>query len=211
MKKESNSYIKQEVVMPQQKVKNNSPMYHGLFRATRPLNTAIKQGYLVILFSCALLLLFPFACNALDTDKEQIMHVVADSADLSQQNHKGIYTGNVEFEQGTTNLHAAQAITEGNKENQLTLAIANGSKGKQAHYWTESGPNKPPFHAYADTIRYYPLRHFIELIGNARVEQGTNSLSAAKITYDTVAQHVVSHSDGKTRTTIILYPEKKPI
>ena len=47
-------------------------------------------------------------------------------------------------------------------------------------------PNKPPFHAYADTIRYYPLRHLIELIGNARVEQGNNSLSAAKITYDTV-------------------------
>lgn len=156
-----------------------------------------------------LLMILTSGCYALPSDKEQVMHVVADSADLSQQNHKGTYTGNVEFIQGTTNLHAAKAITEGNSKNQLTLAIANGTKGKQAHYWTESGPNKPPFHAYADTIRYYPLRHLIELIGNARIEQGTNSLSAAKITYDTVAQHVVSQSDGKTRTTIILYPEKK--
>lgn len=146
---------------------------------------------------------------ALPTDNEKVMHVISDSADLNQQKHKGTYIGNVEFVQGTTNLHAAKAITKGDVKNQLTLAIANGTKGKQAHYWTETGPNKPPFHAYADTIRYYPLRHLIELIGNARIEQGTNSLSAAKITYDTIEKHVVSQSDGKTRTTIILYPEKK--
>ncbi|KTD30815.1 lipopolysaccharide export system protein LptA [Legionella moravica] len=147
---------------------------------------------------------------ALPSDKEQTMHVISDSADLSQKNHKGVYTGNVEFMQGSTNLNAAKAITQGDAKNQLVLAIANGEKGKQAHYWTETGPDKPPFHAYADTIKYYPLKHLIELIGNARIEQGTNSLSAAKISYDTLEQHVVSESDGKTRTTIIIYPEKKP-
>lgn len=147
--------------------------------------------------------------HALPTDKEQIMHVTADSADLSQLHHKGVYTGNVVFVQGTTNLHATKAITEGNLKNELTLAIANGTNGKQAHYWTQTDPNKPPFHAYADTIKYYPLKHTIELIGNARIEQGPNSLSAAKIIYDTQEQHVVSQSDGKTRTVIILYPEKK--
>ncbi|MGL6029409.1 MAG: lipopolysaccharide transport periplasmic protein LptA [Legionella sp.] len=160
---------------------------------------------LLIVLTCAL----ASPSHALDSDKEQVMHVVADSADLSQQKHKGVYTGNVQFEQGTTNLHAAQAITEGNLKNQLTLAIAKGADGKQAHYWTETGPNKPAFHAYADTIKYYPLKHLIELIGNARVEQGTNSMSAAKISYDTQAQHVLSQSDGKTRTTIIFHPEKK--
>ncbi len=147
---------------------------------------------------------------ALPSDKEQVIHVTSDSADLNQLSHKGTYTGNVEFTQGTTNLHATSAMTQGNIKNQLTLAVANGTDGKQAHYWEQTDPNKPPFHAYADTIRYYPLRHLIELIGNAHVEQGANSLSAAKISYDTLKQHVVSQSDGITRTTIILYPEKKP-
>lgn len=148
---------------------------------------------------------------ALPSDKEKVMHVVADSADLNQLKHKGTYTGHVEFTQGTTMLHANNAITQGNKKNQLTLAIANGTKGEQAHYWTQTAPDKPPFHAYADTIRYYPLRHTIELLGNARIEQGANSLSAAKIIYNTQEQHVVSQGDGTTRTTIILYPEKKSI
>ena len=149
------------------------------------------------------------ATYSMPSDKEKVMHVVSDSADLSQQNHKGTYTGNVEFVQGTTNLHAALAITQGDNKNQLTLAVAKGSQDKQAHYWTETGPDKPPFHAYANTIKYYPTRHLIELVGNARIEQGTNSLSAAKISYDTIEQHVISQGDGKTRTTIILYPEKK--
>jgi len=159
---------------------------------------------------CALLMLVSSLSFALQRDREQVMNVVADSADLNQMEHKGTYIGNVEFAQGTTNLHAAKAITQGNEKNKLVFAIAYGHKEKQAHYWTESEPNKPSFHAYADTIRYYPLRHLIELVGNAHVEQGNNSMSAAKITYDTLKQHVISSSNGATRTTIILHPEKKP-
>lgn len=166
---------------------------------------------LTIKASCCYVILFlslGFA-HALPSDKEQVMHVTADSADLNQQKHKGIYKGNVVFIQGTTNLHAAHAITEGNIKNQLTLAVAKGSNETQAHYWTETGPNKPPFHAYANTIKYFPLKHLIELTGNAHIEQGQNSLSAAKIIYDTKEQHLISKNDGKTRTTIIIYPEKK--
>lgn len=159
-------------------------------------------GVFCILFTCSL--------HALDTDKEKVMHVMADSADLNQQQHQGIYKGNVELIQGTSNLHAANAITHGNEKNQLILAIANGTKDKQAHYWTITDPKKPPFHAYADTIRYYPLRHLIELIGNAHVVQGNDSFSAAKISYDTIKKHVFSQGDDKKRIVIIYHPEKKP-
>ncbi len=135
---------------------------------------------------------------------------MADKADLNQHEHKGIYIGNVELIQGTSNLQAAKAITQGNEKNQLIVAIAEGTSKKQAHYWTISDPKKPPVHAYADTIRYYPLKHLIELIGHARVEQGSDSFSAAKISYDTIEQHVISHGDEKQRIIIIYHPEKKP-
>ncbi|MFA6303488.1 MAG: lipopolysaccharide transport periplasmic protein LptA [Legionella sp.] len=146
---------------------------------------------------------------ALPTDKNQVVKVFADSADLSQLLHRGIYKGHVEFNQGTTNIRAQTAITKGNTDNQLQSAIAQGSKTEQAHYWTEAGDGKPTLHAYADSIRYYPLLHLIKLKGNARVEQGKNSLSAATIIYDTEAQHVITTSEGSKRTTIIFYPEKK--
>ncbi len=148
-------------------------------------------------------------CFSLPEDKQAVIQFRADSADINQTTHHGIYTGNVQLDQGSTHIRAAEAITEGNQKNQLIKAIIKGNKDIPAHYWTLTANDKPPLHAYAETIHYYPEKQRIELIGNARVEQGTNSFSAPKITYDMVQQHVVSESNGKARTTIIIHPEKQ--
>lgn len=148
-------------------------------------------------------------CFALPDDREKTLELSADSADLNQQTHRGEFIGHVKLDQGSSHLRAAKAITEGDQLNKLTLAIANGDEKDQAHYWTLTAPDKPPLHAYADMIRYYPSRHLIELVGNARVLQGDNSFAAPKISYDTLKQHVLSQSDGKARTTIIIHPGKQ--
>jgi len=145
---------------------------------------------------------------AMPLDKEELLLFHAQSADINQQTHHGLYVGDVQLDQGTTHLRAAEATTQGNATNQITKAIIKGNLDTQAHYWTLTAIDKPPLHAYADTICYYPVRHFIELIGHARVEQGDNSFAADKISYDTLSQHVVSKSDGKALTTIIIHPEK---
>lgn len=155
------------------------------------------------------LVLTTSVCLALPDDRQKILQLSADKADLNQQSHRGEYNGNVQLDQGSSHLRAAQAITEGDKQNKLIMAEAKGDKENPAHFWMLTDVNKPPLHAYADTIRYYPDRHLIELLGNARVTQGDNSFSAPKISYDTVKQHVVSKGDGKSRTIIIFHPEKK--
>lgn len=146
---------------------------------------------------------------AMPDDREKIAELSADSADLNQQTHRGEYIGNVEFDQGTSHLRAARAITEGDQQNKLILAIAFGDDKEQAHFWTQTAQDKPLLHAYANMIRYYPERHLVELIGNARVTQGDNSFSGPKISYDTEKQHVISKGDRKNRTTIVIHPEKK--
>lgn len=147
---------------------------------------------------------------AMPDDRDKVAHLAADTADLNQQTHRGVYVGNVEFDQGTTHLRAVKVITEGNQQNKLTLAIAFGDKNNPAHYWEQTAIDKPLLHAYANEIRYYPDRHVIELIGDARVVQGEDSFSAPKISYDTIKKHVIAKSDGKTRTLIIMHPGKKP-
>ena len=154
------------------------------------------------------LLILSNATFALPEDRNQIVQLRAGSADINQQTHQGIYLDDVQLDQGTTHIRATEATTTGNQKNQLILAVIKGNKRDQAHYWTLPAPDKPMVHAYADTIKYYPDRHMIELIGSARVEQGNNSFSASKITYDTLAQHVVSESSGTARTIIIFHPEK---
>jgi len=160
-----------------------------------------------IKLALVLILVTPL-CFSLPEDRQQTMQLQADSADLDQQSHQGLYLGDVQFDQGETHLRAAKAITEGNEKNQLTKATVEGSNKAQAHYWTLTAKDKPPLHAYADIIHYYPDRHLIQLIGHARVQQGNDSFAAPEISYDTERQHVVSKTDGKTRTTIIIHPGK---
>ncbi|WP_419420881.1 lipopolysaccharide transport periplasmic protein LptA [Legionella sp. D16C41] len=156
-----------------------------------------------------LLMLASFQVLALEKDRTAIAKLGADSADLNQQTHQGSYKGNVQFDQGTTHLRANEAITIGNEENKLTFAKALGTEKEPAHFWTQTDDNKPPLHAYALEIHYYAEKHLIVLIGNARVEQGEDSLAAPKITYDTEKKHVVTYGNKKLRTTIIFHSGKK--
>jgi lipopolysaccharide export system protein LptA len=155
-----------------------------------------------------LLIIFYNQSYALPEDKNEIIQVSANSADLSNTKHKGIYRGNVVFDQGTTHLRAAEAITLGDDKNALVEAQAKGNSVDQAHYWTLTNPDKPELHAYADTIRYFPSRHLVELIGRAKVIQGQNSFAAPFIQFDTKEQHIITKNNGSERTLIIYHPEK---
>lgn len=146
---------------------------------------------------------------ALESDKHALMQVSADTADLNQLTHFGVYKGNVEVNQGSTHLRANKAFTQSDKNNKLKFAKAFGDHAIPAHFWTETDEKKPPLHAWALEIRYFPEKHLIVLLGNARVEQGEDSLSAPKITYHTEKKLVTSHGDKNTRPVIIFHPEKK--
>ncbi len=157
-----------------------------------------------------LLLFITHLSFALPEDKNKIMQLSASTADLDQQKHRGVYIGKVEFDQGTTHIRAAKAVTEGNSKNQLIKAIIEGNKEEQAHYWTTTDMKKPPMHAFADTMYYLPAEHLIKLIGHARIEQGNDSFSGPHITYNTLQRHVISKNDGQGPTIIVFHPDKHP-
>ncbi|HCA89108.1 MAG: lipopolysaccharide transport periplasmic protein LptA [Legionellaceae bacterium] len=145
---------------------------------------------------------------ALPEDKAKKAYLLAQSVELNQQTHQGIYIGEVTFDQGTTHLRADKATTLSDPKNKLLEARAYGNTKKLAHYWTKTAPNKPELHAFAEQIHYYPPKHLVVLIGQARVLQGEDSLSADKICFDTLKKHVTS-SNKQSKTIIIIHPGKK--
>lgn len=167
------------------------------------MNPIMLKSLLMLILLCGY-----HAVMSMPEDRNLVMALSADSADLNQKTHLGKYLGDVQFDQGSTHLRAAKATTTGNNKNKLICATAEGDKTHQAHFWTLPALNKPEMHAYADIIRYYPERHIIELSGNARIVQGKNSFQAPEIKYDTEKQHVLSSSNGEKRTAIIIHPEK---
>ena len=147
---------------------------------------------------------------ALPEDQKKRVDVQADSAHLNQNTHRGFYLNNVQLDQGTTHIRADKAMTKSNEKNELVEAMIKGNQTSQAHYWTLTALDKPPLHAYADQMRYYPARHLIELIGHARVEQDKESFAASKISFDTVQQHVITEHDEQHQSTIIIHPGNHP-
>lgn len=170
------------------------------------LKSFLIRNKLINLILCGMI--FTQVGYPLPNDREKPAELSADSAILDQQGHYGEYIGHVDFLQGTTGLKAEKAITKGDEHNKLVEAVAIGSKKEQAHYWMLPGLNQPLFHAYADTIRYYPDKHIVELIGNARIIQGKNSFASDKIVYDIVKQQLISKGNKENRTTIIIHPDK---
>lgn len=144
-------------------------------------------------------------------ENKEPMELRSDRADINQSKGIGTYTGNIEFDQGNTHIRAHKAVTKTDKNNALLEATIYGGKHSQAHYWSEIEKDKPPIHAYANSIKYYPKKAIIELNGNAHVEQGKNIFAAPHITYNIEKQHVISSksSNDNQRTVIIFHPTRK--
>lgn len=179
--------------------------HHLRLRISHRLNYVILA---MLLLGNAYTVIMPSIAYSLESDREQVIYLRADSANINNVTRKGIYKGHVELNQGTTHLRANVAKTLMDKKNQLVETIALGTKEKQAHYWTLSDPNKPELHAFANTIKFYPKKNKVILIGKARVIQGEDSYTAPQIEYDTITQHVVSTASKYGKTTILIHPKK---
>ena len=166
---------------------------------------------IIVATALAFICLNPSQAKANILQNNQPLEVRADRADINQSKHIGVYSGAVEFDQGDTHIRADHAVTKTDKNNKLTEATIYGNSKNQAHYWSQPSADKPILHAYADTITYLPNSDNIELIGNAKVQQGNNSFSAPHIIYNIKKQHVVSSksTNDKRRTKIIFYPQRK--
>lgn len=146
---------------------------------------------------------------ALPEDEKEPATMAANTADINQLSHKGVYTGDVQYDQGTRHLRADKAVTLSDDKNKLIFANVFGTVQEPAHYWELTAKEKPLMHAYANEIKYYPKKNRIEFIGNAKIMQGDDSFSAPKIIFNTVSQHVITEKKGQERTVIIIHPGKK--
>lgn len=153
-----------------------------------------------------LITIFPLTSWALSTDKQQPAYIQADSATLNHKTGVCIYRGHVQLTQGSTTIIADTLTTYLNDQNALQQATA---VGQLANYTTLPDNTKLPFTAVAQTINYYPIKAAVELIGQAKATQGSDSFAGPKINYDIKQQLVVTPPSQGGRTTIIIQPQQK--
>lgn len=169
------------------------------------INTAKKTIIQLILFIFCFLFIFLDTAYALSSDKQQPMHIAANFAHWDGNKNTTTLTGNVIVIQGTTTVKADQLVLLSDKQNQIQQAIATGNL---ASYTTTTDMTKPPLHALAQSIEYFPPTSEIILIGKAHVQQGDNTVTAPRLEYNMNAQTVVSPATKDGRTTIVIQPQQ---
>src|SRR3990167_6663463 len=105
---------------------------------------------------------------ALPNDKEQAIHIQANTSTFNYKTGISLYEGNVHIKQGTTQLIADRITTQSNPAHQLKEANAYGLH-QLAEYTTLPKQGSPLVHAKARVIRFYPLKSLIVLTGEVLI------------------------------------------
>ena len=125
----------------------------------------------------------------------------------------GHYNGHVQIQQGTTQIRGKEMLTYTNSQHHLIKIIIKGDETDKAFYKTEPQLNKPTMVASAYNITFLPPTQQVILEGDAKAQQGKDSIEGPHLEYDMINQQFNAHNihgelAKKTQqTTIVIQPE----
>lgn len=159
-------------------------------------------------WAAALLFCLPAASLALESDREQPVHISADQVELDEQKGVSHYRGNVHLDQGTLSIRADR-MTVYQTRRQIDRILIHGAP---AYFTQLPEAEQQPVEAEASQMTYLSNQARLELEGEARVEQDGNTFSGNRIVYDTQRSTVRASrgSDDQDRVHVIIQPEEDP-
>lgn len=157
-------------------------------------------------------LLVPSLSYALQSDQTKKLYIRSKSANMNRTTGIGIFTGNVVIDQGSTHVTGDKVTTINDKNKKLKEVIIEGLHGNFAHYKTLTEVKKPALYATARTIKYFPQKHYVILLKDANIKQGTDTIDGQHLEYDIEKQvlnstAVTSKKGLNSRTTIVIQPD----
>jgi lipopolysaccharide export system protein LptA len=141
---------------------------------------------------------------ALPTDRNQPIHISADTATIDDNTGITTYTGNVEIAQGTLKINARNVDLHRNEAG-VSRILATGN----VQFQQQAASDKPLTNAYGDRMDYQVSRQEITITGNARVVQQKDTFTGQKIVYNLEKSLVNAFSgdDGKGRVQMVIQPK----
>ena len=127
------------------------------------------------------------------------LKITADSVNMNYKERITTYIGHVDAKNEDSELKGDKIITHHDQHNKIILMIDTGCP---ATFKTITSKSKPALNAQAKIIKFFPQQHLAILIGNAYARQGTNSIHASIIHYDTQKRILHSSSNQKSRVHI---------
>ena len=144
---------------------------------------------------------------ALESDREQPIHIKADRITVKEKEGVSLYQGNVQFTQGSLRV-TGDEVTVFLQGDVLSKVIVIGNP---ATLIQKPDHREEPVNSKARRMEYDAKKEVVYLIDNAEVQQGPNSFAGNYIEYDT-RNSMVSARKGKaddSRVHVIITPPKK--
>lgn len=119
---------------------------------------------------------------ALSTDKDQPIEIEADYAQLDESKQMTIYTGGVVVVQGSIRMTGDKLTVYYDEEQQLKDAYL---EGRPAYFKQRPDGKDEDFEGWALKMEYHAKDDLLHLIDEARLKQGQQTMTGARMSYDT--------------------------
>ena len=159
-------------------------------------------------FCYFLVLLLSDSVFATSADSQKPIQFTAGQVEWDQQKSKGLFSQNLVFIQGTTEITAESGYSIGDKDHQFNKLVILGTSQKQARFKTIPDNNEAPLFAFADKMIYLPVLDMIKLIGHVKIDQARYHFQAPYLEYHLKSKKIISKSTDENLTTMIIEPEK---
>lgn len=150
-------------------------------------------------------LLLPLPALALNTDKEQPIHIEADTADLDDNTGTTVYRGNVIVTQGSLHL-TSDTVTVFSPGRDLKKIKAEGNP---AHFRQRPNNKNEDMRAQSRIMTYLVDEDKLVLQEDAHLWQGTDEISGNRIDYDIKADLGKAIKGGSERVKVVIQPRSK--
>ncbi len=117
---------------------------------------------------------------ALQSDRNQSVELLADSATFNDKTGLMTYSGNVVIEQGTMKLQASSVVAQFNANRQVRIVTATGSPAK---FQQQMDGNKGLARGEAQKIIYNTETGILNMSGNAYLDQNGASIRSNTLKY----------------------------
>ena len=183
---------------------------HLTSSALAPRDAAAKalQRLVLVIGAAASSLLWSLNLQALPTDKEQPIHISANSAKLDRKQRTATYTGDVKLTQGSLEITAKEIVIHTDENEKVDRIDATGTP---ARYQQKPDENQENISARANRIRYTAGNEHLLLLEDAFLEQQSGaSISGNRIDYD-IRQEVMKaagkNGSQQERIEIVIPPQ----
>ena len=135
---------------------------------------------LIAALICSGLLFFSNA-QALDSDKNAPVTINADTTSIDFRTGKRVLTGNVDISQGTLNIKADKVVLVYNGDDIKTAT----AYGKPVKFKQLPEGQTEIVHGRGKTLKLTPAKNLITVKENAKITQGSNTITGKVIHYNT--------------------------